>query len=62
MVQDPLQCLQSDKDGVALVSLLKLMGSFLRAFKQWLLLSDLCLFEKFILAALWSLDVGGSFG
>ena len=32
MVQDVVQY-ESDKDGVALVSLLKLMGSFLRAFK-----------------------------
>lgn len=61
MVQDVVQY-ESDKDGVALVSLLKLMGSFLRAFKQWLLLSDLCLIEKFILAALWRLDVGDSCG
>lgn len=62
MVQDAVQYMESDKDGVALVSLLKLMGSFLRAFKQWLLLSDLCLIEKFILAALWRLDVGDSCG
>lgn len=61
MVQDVVQY-ESDKDGVALVSLLKLMGSFLRAFKQWLLLSDLCLIEKFILAALWRLDAGDSCG
>ena len=62
MVQDAVQYMESDKDGVALVSLLKLMGSFLWAFKQWLLLSDLCLIEKFILAALWRLDVGDSCG
>lgn len=34
MFQDPGRYLESNKDGVALVSLLKLMGSFLRAFKQ----------------------------
>lgn len=62
VVQDPVQYLESDKDGMALVCLLKLMGSFLRAFKQWLLLPDLCLFEKCILAALWSLDAADSCG
>ena len=62
MLQDSVQYLESDKGGVALVSLLKLTGGFLQAFKQWLLLPDLCLIEKFFLAALWSLDAGDSCG